>query len=359
MPFNDFGIWYPSKAEIRSDVLSFDAVGGIGQLVYHLFRFNGYELEYDNHGNLLAHPICKKVAEPKFYTNDSPTGTELLISVYNLANRIDDFSEKESSAELIMEWCKTVAHPYAVDFIFDGLNDANSDIYKSSGLLEKDGIFSINDFMRDLGKFYQAASMYFAFEEACLGLDDIPLSLHEDGKYFSGIPFFERFKVDPDNVPEVEYSSAGGDLIEEMKLDAAAGQKESSNDYFIRPPYDSIDKLQKLLVDMIPDFRMRLKINPKTNRAVFSADINSVFDICWYTLARKISEDLAPDDKGTEPRKPEGVILTCPFCGDAFIRRNKRGVICGKPECHKARKRMNQQNSRKQRKIKELQNQDK
>ena len=350
---------YPIRSDRTIDDIGFDAVGGVGQLIYHLFRFKGYEFEYEDNGILLARPICKEGFEPEPYTQASPTGTELFVSLYNLAKRINDFSEEKPYTELIMDWCRTVAHPYAVDFIFEGLNDEISDVYKSCGLLEKDATFSINNFMRDLERFYHAATMYFAFEEVCLGLDDISLSAYKDGKHFSGIPFFEKFKVDPDDTPEVDYSSAGGDLIEEMKLDSAAGSKKQATDYFTRVPYDYIDELQKILVDMVPDFRMRLKINPKTQRAVFAADINSVFDICWYTLARKISEDVAPDDKGTEEEKPKGIILTCPYCGDAFVRRSTRTVTCGKPECHKARKRMNQRNSRMQRKIKELQNGDK
>lgn len=87
---------------------------------------------------------------------------------------------------------------------------------------------------------------------------------------------------------------------------------------------------------------------------VFAADVHSVFDICWYTLARKMSEDVAPEDKGTsadKKEKPAGVVMSCPFCGEAFVRRSNRSVICGKPECEKARKAMNQRNSRRKRKI--------
>ena len=104
----------------------------------------------------------------------------------------------------------------------------------------------------------------------------------------------------------------------------------------------------------MPDFRVRLKVNPKTRKMVFAADVHSVFDICWYTLARKMSEDVAPEDKGTsadKKEKPAGVVMSCPFCGEAFVRRSNRSVICGKPECEKARKAMNQRNSRRKRKI--------
>lgn len=104
----------------------------------------------------------------------------------------------------------------------------------------------------------------------------------------------------------------------------------------------------------MPDFRVRLKVNSRTKKMVFATDVHSVFDICWYTLARKMSEDVAPEDKGTsaeKKEKPEGVIMSCPICGEAFVRRSNRAVICGKPKYEKVRKAMNQRNSRKKRKI--------
>ena len=131
-------------------------------------------------------------------------------------------------------------------------------------------------------------------------------------------------------------------------------QRAGGSMCFARLPFDYYEELQEKLVDMMPDFRVRLKVNPKTRKMVFAADVHSVFDICWYTLARKMSEDVAPEEKGTSTDKKEkhdGVVVSCPFCGEAFVRRWNRSVTYGKPECHKARKVMNQRNSRKMKKI--------
>jgi predicted RNA-binding Zn-ribbon protein involved in translation (DUF1610 family) len=89
------------------------------------------------------------------------------------------------------------------------------------------------------------------------------------------------------------------------------------------------------------------------------AGLDSVVDICWYTLARKMSEDVAPEDMGRKKKdttvydrnENEGVIMSCPFCGEAFIRRSNRAMTCGKPECTRARKRLNKKNSRQKQKI--------
>lgn len=72
------------------------------------------------------------------------------------------------------------------------------------------------------------------------------------------------------------------------------------------------------------------------------------------TLAKKLSEDVTPEEKGTSADvKPahQGMVMSCLFCGEAYIRTANRAVTCGKPECHRARKAMNKRNSRKKQKI--------
>ena len=92
---------------------------------------------------------------------------------------------------------------------------------------------------------------------------------------------------------------------------------------------------------------------------VFAADVHSVFDICWLTFAKKLSEDVAPDDIGTSSDvkvAKTGLVMSCPFCGEAYVRTANRAITCGKPECQKARKALNKRNSRKKQKIAAQQN---
>lgn len=326
----------------------------IRQLIYHLFRFKEYELDYTSSDVLIARPYCQKGYEPELYTKESSTGAELTASIFNLAKKIDDFLEKKSYTELIIEWCKQYGHPYAIDSLHAYLTDPQYNLEEDGRFVEKDGIFSIDDFMHDLERFYQAMRMHFAFEQMCLGYSEAALNLYEDGRHFAGLPFFEQYKFDPDDYPEFDYLSAEGDLLKEMELDAEATEDREHADGFMREPFDYYEELQEIIADMIPDFRIRLKVDPRTRKMVFAADVHSIFDICWYTLARKLSEDVAPEEKGLQPNKKaktEGVVMSCPFCGEAFIRRWNRSVTCGKVECNRARQRKNKQNSRKKQKI--------
>ena len=354
MPYDAYGNYVPSKADKRTDVLGYDAIGGVGHLIYHLVRFKEYELDYAPGDVLIARPYCQKGYEPELYTNDSPTGAELTASIYNLAKKIDDPAQERPYTDLIIEWCKKYGNPYAIDSIHAYLMEPQYRLEEDGYFIEKDATFSISDFMRDLERFYQAMRMHFAFEQMCLGNDEPALTLYEDGKHFAGLPFFEQYRSDPDDVPEIDYSFAGGDLLKEMQLANEAMEDIEPYDGFARLPFDHYEELQEKMVDIMPDFRIRLKVNPRTRRMVFAADVHSVFDICWYTLARKMSEDVAPEDKGTsadKKEKPEGVVMSCPFCGEAFVRRWNRTKTCGRPKCETARNTLNQRNSRKKRRI--------
>ena len=73
---------------------------------------------------------------------------------------------------------------------------------------------------------------------------------------------------------------------------------------------------------------MRLKVNPKTNRIEFSADVNYIYDIAWFTLSRMISEEPAPANIGMFDDRLEGIMLCCRHCGDFLIKKKwQTGIL--------------------------------
>ena len=66
----------------------------------------------------------------------------------------------------------------------------------------------------------------------------------------------------------------------------------------------------------------------------------------------QLKKKLAELDSDERP-----VILTCPICGNAFVRIGKAGrkTYCGRPECNKRRRAQNTRNCRKRQKIAEIQ----
>ena len=245
MPYDAYGNYVQSKANTTTDVLGYDAIGGAGQLIYHLVRFKEYELDYTSSDVLIARPYCQKGDEPELYTTDSPTGAELTASIYNLAKKIDDPSEERPYTDLIIEWCKKYGHPYAIDSIHAYMMEPQYKLEEYGYFIEKDATFNINDFMRDLEWFYQAMRMHFAFEQMCRDNDEPALALHEDGRYFAGLPFFEQYRHDPEDNSEVDYSSAGGDLLKMMQLDAEVTKDRPHYDGLARVPFDYYEELQE------------------------------------------------------------------------------------------------------------------
>jgi hypothetical protein len=91
------------------------------------------------------------------------------------------------------------------------------------------------------------------------------------------------------------------------------------------------------LLEMFPDFRMRVKQDRKVHKVEMDADIRSVFDIAWYSFARMVSDVAPPADTDPNFMFSQGTILTCMFCGRYFVRHSSRQRYCGNPNCQAER----------------------
>ena len=321
MPLNWNDETIPSEADKTTDILEFKEIGGIGQLIYHPFRFKKYELDIDKSDDYCATPFCRPGYEPIFPKEDFLSGQGLLTSLCNLAMQINSFDNKIPYTQLIMEWCTNNMHPYNIDFIYSELNESFDINSFDAEMVEKDGTFEINNFLDDLGKLYNAVMFYVALEGICIADDEAAYDLSKEGKYFEGYSFFDKYKHPIVAIPDdLDYGDAKGNLY---------------------------DELRNALIDIIPEFTMKLKVDPRTNRLEFSTDINSVFDIAWLTLARMLSEDPAPEDKGKSDNRPEGIMIRCRNCGKFIIRKSNRQEFCDAEECQKVR------NARKQKAYRE------
>lgn len=168
MPYNWNGDYIESRADKNTDILGFGEIGGVGQLIYHNFRFADYKLKNDKKSGLLACPVCNKKSPPDLTPKDNLSGKEILTSLCELARRIDDVSEENDYKALIIEWCKENMHPYAIDYLYNALTDDNFDIADiDAEMAARDGIFSIENFMNNLENLYNAARFYIALEAIC------------------------------------------------------------------------------------------------------------------------------------------------------------------------------------------------
>ena len=342
MPLNWKDEPIPAKADRETNILGFKETGGVGQLIYYPFRFKDYKLG-DDRGDYCAFPICRPGYEPEFPNKDVLTGKRLLVSLCNLAHQINSFDNAIPYDKLIIEWCLENMHPYNIDFMYSELNgDFDVNTFDAE-MIERDGTFEIMEFMHDLGKLYNAVMYYVALEGVCTGDDEAAYDLSKEGKFFEGYSFFEKYKHTVVEVPKELISDIHSQevLLVEMKkvneyIASNPAEKVPENE-FATIPYDDYESLRDTLIDIIPDFNMRLKVDPRSRKIDFSTDVKSVFDIAWFTLARMISEDPAPEDKGKPENRGEGIMIRCRNCGRFIIRKSNRQEFCDSDECQKAR----------------------
>ena len=90
--------------DLTTDMLGFGEIGGVGQLVYKLFRFKKYEVRYVEDGRILACPICRPGYDIEFnqvfweFDKHSADGTfERIIEVWN-----NDFRAKKKN--VVIKW---------------------------------------------------------------------------------------------------------------------------------------------------------------------------------------------------------------------------------------------------------------
>ena len=311
--------------QLYTDVLSFGEIGGVGEMIYHTVRFSEYSIEQKDEGSLLC-PQCYANDEPKTKTDYALTGQMLLASLCNLYQKINDPYCEEPFDLLIFNWCIKNSHPYNIDDLYEMLSAEDFEIQKEWFLIEKDGTFSISKFIRDLSNVYHTFAFCHAIRELKAGNEKYAYNLYYEGKFDDGYPFFEKYK----------YSLPVEEKEQELQI---KHHSTIGDEHFERNPLDYIDYLQNTLLSLFPEFKLKLKSNPRSKRIVYAADVQSIFDICWYTLSRMVADDAPALDVDDEHLFSQGSILSCLCCGEFFIRHGSRQKYCGSENCEAERNR--------------------
>lgn len=341
--------WQPS-ADHTTSIMGAGEIGGIPELVYKPIRFKEYTCEPYN----LQTWIKPKIADSDSFMTELDadddyeffTGKTIFCALYNLGKYLNDERvDIGDPVERIVEFCTEYVHPYFVDELDDLIEQGGFGAYS---MLEKQAAFRANQFLQDLGRLYNAASFYFALEDVKRKKPAAALHLAEDGRFFDGLPFFERY-LHP--IPEVEWNtddaSDAFDIVQEMQREQPVPGKIPRLFY---------KEMTGKLADIMPDFRVRVKVEPRTERMVLAADVNSVFDIAWFVLARLITSggQRVKQETSAEGTPKELAVVICPNCGEAFARRSNRQQFCTKEECRKAHNAQRQKKYRENKTLNDL-----
>ena len=57
--------------------------------------------------------------------------------------------------------------------------------------------------------------------------EDLILKICKGGRYFEDVPFFDKYRYIPKKLPDVDYSSAGGDILQEMLKETSVSKRDS------------------------------------------------------------------------------------------------------------------------------------
>lgn len=353
---NKFDIKFPKV--YRKEKLGFADIGGIGNIVYKKVLYKNYEYNLvDDDNSYWIHPTSKApTINPE--ENYDLTGIRILVSLCNLAKEInkdpipEDIPEenkksiknaqKKSYIDLIMDWCKENMHPYDIEDLYEKYRPLKKGEFREDKPDMYDGCFKVNDFMRELIYVYIVFDAYYALTEVIKGNPEKAYNLYYDGIYFNTLDIFEQYK----------YTITYDKYEEDPNWDVIRAMQESnkhqhsrliSMDEFRNAVIKDKENILQFLSSMIPDINMTLKI--EDGKVKFTANVNSVFDISWYTIARLMAVNGGLNDFDpniTSEDWSEGYAQECQSCGQYFIRTNNRQKYCMRTDCQADRNRRKQ-----------------
>lgn len=286
-------------------------IGGPGEMVYRAVRFSGYA-PYTDNDRRLAMAYFPSPFDPCTIGIDYRlTGQSILESLLLLFHELNDAGGHEDIEPRVFKWCTENLHPYNINDLCE-LAEVFEPGTSLSALLQKDSVFSVEDFLKDLCDLGNTFWFWHALDRIKTYKDPKEArQLYYEGRLRDRFSFFEKYR---DIEDDDEY-------VNEVMADYG---------YHI-----------EMLLGLFPDFRMRLKMDEMTHRIMYGADINSVFDIAWYTFARMAADDAPPVDEDLNYMTSQGSILFCLCCGKPFIRHSSRQLYCSDPDCQAYKNRKN------------------
>lgn len=302
--------------QLPVDFLGFTEIGGVGEMIYTAVRFPAYVAEPDEQGNNLMIPLFTGMHAPEAGNDYSLTGQDLLVSLCNLYHKINTPGSTVMITEAVREWCTENILPYNNEAVCELLESDPMAHITLGHIIKREATFDIDQFVKDLCDLGMAFELYYALRKAFMDNDvSFARELYYEGRICDSFAFLEKYR-----------------------------QYESDEEYLKQLKADRVERMTQL-IDLFPAFRMRLKMNRRSKKIEYGADVYSVFDICWYTFGRLVADVAPPADYGIDDEFSQASILSCLACGSYFLRRSSRQRYCQSWECQAERNRRNRRAS--------------
>ena len=299
---------------INAQQISFGEIGGAGEIVYRIPRFAGYLEDTDHQGNLVIKPVIMPAAEPTLDYDYKLTGQDLLYSLCNLYQMMNDPGVSMNNGDAICYWCSRNIQPYNLKSLIELMDNCDDWIWNYQ-MIRDEAAFYTKEFVRELCNLGQTMEYYMALREAFYGGNPQKArELHYEGRMCDGYPFFEQYR-------HIEHDAE-----------------------YIQAIRDDYRGLAQTLISLFPEYKVSLQFEKKSDKIGMYADIDSVFDICWYTFSRLVADIAPPMDEDLDSLYSNGSYICCLNCGRYVKRKGPRQKYCSDPECQAVRNRQKYQN---------------
>ena len=294
---------------LSAEAFTLTEIGGVGEMIYRAARFPEYIYKtYPEVDEDLIEPLYILSQPPEAGSDASITGQDLLASLCNLYKKVNAPDYSANITELVWGWCRSNIYPYQIGELCADVENGEFRNVAWWDHLHHKYSFKVQQFVSDLCNLGVVFEYYDALQKVKYEHNTAAgRNLYYEGRFGDSLPFLERYWS--------------------IQEDAE----------YVRSVSEDYDELIFHLTDLFPDFRLRLKQDQKTHKVELVADIDSVFDISWYTFARLVATVAPPVDTDLRYEYSQGSILTCMSCGEYFVRHSSRQRYCDNPNCQAER----------------------
>ncbi len=318
-------------------------IGGVGEIVYKCVKFKDYD--YDDQANIVNKGIKGKIIYP-LDPYEAPdldidlglTGKKLIVSLCNLAEEINFKGPITDTkvASLIMNWCKEYFHPYNIESLYEKYRELEKGEKDRKYFQEwTDGVFQVDTFIDDLAKLYSVFTYVYAFLECLNGNPEPALNYAKSGEFFHTIPFFAEYELIM--IVDKYDADPNWDDIKRAAKDAEhAHMHLNTKEEFRKAVVADKINIYKKIEDMIPQIKLSLYYDTSRNKCELVAYVESIFDICYYSIARLLASNAPSEDPNTDKYGAYDSgekISYCEVCGNMFIKNGNNQKCCGDDAC--------------------------
>ncbi len=278
-----------------------------GEAEEYILHFKEYALSEDGRGGTLLVPRLS-MEEWGAVDNADADELKLLYTLCNLYQAQNEWQNPAEAGKAIGDWCLQHGHPYR----YKALQSAMEHTSCTEEAMQRLASFSVDTFLGDLDKIGRAMDFGTALKEARQNRN----------------PYFAR------RLGRRECMGTGPFFF-------AKYNGYESDEIYLQHINEDFPLLENKFLSLFPEFKLSLKKEERSGRIRMHADVNSVFERCWYTFSGLVSAVSLVPEEASDMVYVSPAYVCCMSCGRYVERKGPQQKFCNAPPCQGVRKRMN------------------